>query len=69
MKEMKYEEAMERLEEIVKELENGSLSLEKSIELYEEGTKLSVFCNSCLDKAELKISQFVNVKQDSEEEN
>lgn len=69
MKELTYEKAMERLESIVKELENGSLSLEKSLELYEEGTKLSAFCNACLNDAELKITQFANAKQDDEGEN
>lgn len=69
MKKMTYEKAMERLEEIVKELENGSLALEKSLELYEEGTKLSAFCNSCLNDAELKITQFVNAKKGNEGEN
>ena len=39
MAEMKFEEALKRLEKIVEELENGSLSLDESLEKYEEGIK------------------------------
>lgn len=55
---MTYEAAINRLEEIVLKLEDGTLPLKESLELFEEGTKLSTFCNSYLDAAELKISQF-----------
>jgi len=68
MKEMTYEKAMERLEEIVKGLENGALPLDKSLELFEEGTRLSTYCNACLNAAELKVTQFID-QQDNEEEN
>ncbi|NCC87232.1 MAG: exodeoxyribonuclease VII small subunit [Clostridia bacterium] len=67
MKDMTYEKAMERLEEIVKELENGALSLDKSLKIFEEGTRLSKYCNDCLNAAELKITQFIG--QDDEGEN
>lgn len=67
MKEMTYEKAMLRLEEIVKSLEDGTLPLDKSLELFEEGTKLSTYCNACLNAAELKITQFATI-DDSEEE-
>lgn len=62
MKDMTYEKAMEKLEEIVTALEDGSLPLDKSIKLFEEGTKLSNFCNKCLDEAELKITKFTDTK-------
>lgn len=54
---MTYEQAMKRLEEIVTLLDDGSLPLEDSIKLFEEGTKLSAFCNKCLEKATLKITE------------
>lgn len=52
-----YEQAMARLEEIVFKLEDGSLSLDESIKLFEESTKLAVFCNDCLEKAKLKVTE------------
>ena len=52
-----YEEAMTRLEKIVSMLENDTLSLDDSLKLFEEGTKLARFCNKTLDEAELKITK------------
>lgn len=60
MKKMTYEEALKKLEEIVKCLEDGSLPLDKSMELFEEGTKLSAFCEKCLNEAEQKIKEVEN---------
>ena len=62
MKKMTYEEALSKLEKIVEKLEEGSLSLDKSMELFEEGTKLSVFCEKCLNEAEQKITQLKEVE-------
>lgn len=50
-----FESAIKRLEEIVAQLESGDLPLEKSLELFEEGIKLSRFCHDQLDKAERKV--------------
>lgn len=50
-----FEAAIKRLEEIVAQLESGDLQLEKSLELFEEGIKLSRFCHSKLDEAERKV--------------
>ena len=52
---MKFEEAMKRLEEIVEKLESGDIELEKSIELYEEGIRLSEFLNTKLEEVKKKI--------------
>ncbi len=58
MKEYKtYEAAKKRLEEIAVKLEDKDISLEKSMELYEEGTKLVAVCYEKLSAAELKFSQ------------
>ena len=54
---MTYEQAMARLEEIVEKLDDGSLPLDESIKLFEESTKLAVFCNTSLEKAKLKITE------------
>lgn len=51
-----YEEAMARLEEIVKTLESGQGSLEEMIGLYEEGMRLHDVCASLLDGYEQKLT-------------
>jgi len=59
MPEKKFEEAMQRLEEIVQSLDSGDLPLEESLKIFEEGMKLVGFCNSKLDEAEKKVSLLV----------
>jgi exodeoxyribonuclease VII small subunit len=54
-KEPTFEEAMGRLEEIVKELEEAELPLEKSLEVFEEGVKLSRLLEGKLNEAEQKV--------------
>jgi exodeoxyribonuclease VII small subunit len=56
---MTFEGAMTRLDEIVKILEEGNVPLEKSIKLFEEGTKLAAQCNSLLENAELKVTELM----------
>ncbi len=51
-----FEEAMEQLENIVKELESGRLPLEKAIKKFEQGMKYSSVCHDILDETETKIS-------------
>ncbi|MBQ3928845.1 MAG: exodeoxyribonuclease VII small subunit [Clostridia bacterium] len=55
-KKFDYEQSVLRLEEIVTLLEKGELSLEESMRLFEEGTKLSAACYDILNKAEQKIT-------------
>ncbi len=55
MEEMKFEEAVSRLEKIVQQLEEGEKSLEGSLKLFEEGIKLSKFCSGKLEEAKKKI--------------
>lgn len=55
-KEMTYEKAMSRLEEIVSLLEKSEISLDESMKLFEEGTKLTAFCSKKLSEAEQKIT-------------
>lgn len=54
-----FEAGLERLEQIVKELEQGDLALEKSLELFEEGMKLSGLCRKQLEEAESKVELLV----------
>ncbi|MGN0534844.1 MAG: exodeoxyribonuclease VII small subunit [Eubacterium sp.] len=55
--EMTYEKAIERLEEIVSLLEKNEVSLDESMKLFEEGTKLSRFCAEKLKNAQQKITE------------
>ena len=50
-----FEEALETLETLVTEIEEGKVSLEESIEKYAEGTQLVTRCRAILDRAEKKI--------------
>lgn len=56
---LSFEDAYAKLEKIVEQLETSSLPLEESLALFEEGQKLSAYCQQLLDKAELRVSQLV----------
>lgn len=55
----KFEDAMQRLEQIVQSLESGELSLEDSIKAFEEGMKLAKFCSGKLEEAEKKVTMLI----------
>jgi exodeoxyribonuclease VII small subunit len=55
IEEVGLEDALEELERIVSELEEGKMSLEKSLELYERGMRLVRVCNLRLDSAQRRI--------------
>jgi len=61
-KEVKFEAALEKLEEIVDKLESGDIGLDESIKQYEEGMKLLKFCTAKLDEVEKKIEILVKDK-------
>lgn len=50
-----FEKAMARLEQIVGMLESGRCTLDESLKLFEEGTKLTAYCSKMLKNAEQKI--------------
>ena len=50
-----FEKAMTRLEQIVAALESGRCTLDDSLKLFEEGTKLTAYCSRLLKEAEQKI--------------
>lgn len=52
-----FEASYKRLEETVARLENGNLSLEESLSLYEEGMKLAKRCQELLGEAELRVTR------------
>ena len=77
-KELKFEDGLKRLEEIVAKLESGNLSLDDSLKLFEEGVKLVHFCNERLAEAQQKVELLTKDQAgnvigsqpfDSEEEN
>ena len=57
--EIKFETAMLKLEEMVRSLESEELELEESIKLFEEGIKLSVYCQQELERADGRIQQLL----------
>lgn len=63
-----FEEALGRLEEIVRLLENGEIPLDKSLELFEEGVNLVKLCGSKLDEAEQKIAILIKKEDGTYEE-
>ena len=65
---MTFEKSMERLEEIVRLLENGQVPLDESLKLFEEGTKLAADCTSALEKAEAKITVLTERQEEQHEE-
>ena len=53
---MSFENAMKQLEQIVQELESGDLPLEKALQKFEDGMKLSRFCSEKLEETEKRVS-------------
>jgi exodeoxyribonuclease VII small subunit len=58
----KFETSLKKLEEIVRRLEGGSLSLEDSLKAFEEGVKHSSFCANKLDEAERRVEVLLKRK-------
>ncbi len=57
---MSFEEQILKLEDTVRKLESGDISLDESLALFEEGVKLAKSCQEQLDKAEKKVKILVN---------
>ena len=55
MKKKSFEEALAKLEQITKELEEGNLPLEESLKYFDEGVKLAEYCNSKLNDSQKKV--------------
>ncbi len=58
-KSVDFEEALDQLEELVEDMENGDLSLEESLKAFEQGIKLTRECQTALSKAEQKVQMLV----------
>lgn len=63
---MKFEEALQRLEKTVEQLEAGDVALEQALELFETGITMSRLCAKQLDEAEQRIDVLLNVSEDGE---
>jgi len=61
--ELKFEEALARLEEVVHRLEEGDLSLDEALNLHEEGVALSKICSKKLDEAQRRIEILTKDKE------
>ena len=55
-----FEENMQRLEQIVHTMERGEISLEESLKLFQEGTKLVENCGKLLDEAEMIVTKIAS---------
>jgi len=62
-KEPRFEDALERLEKIVQEMESGDLPLEEILKKYEEGSKLMQVCTAKLNEAEKRIEILMKDKE------
>ncbi len=60
--EIKFEEGLKRLEEIVAKLESGEASLEEAISLYEEGIKLARALKSKLEEIEMRVEKLMETE-------
>ncbi len=60
-----FETALKSLEEIVSQLEGGDLTLDRSLELFEQGVKISRFCNVKLEEAERKVETLMKTADGS----
>lgn len=56
MAEKKFEQYMERLDQIVRTMESGEGNLDETLALYEEGVNISKICNKMLDEAQQKVT-------------
>lgn len=56
---MTFEESLKRLEEITKKLEMGNISLDESVALFEEGSRLKKHCETLLKEAQLKVEKII----------
>ncbi len=66
--ELSFEQAIGRIDEIVKALEKGDAPLEESLTLFEEGTALIKRCSKQLDEAEQKVAALRKGEDGSPEE-
>ena len=62
---MTFEQAMARLEQIVRAMERGDVALDESLKLFQEGTELVRNCNQLLDDAQLQVKKIMTAPDGS----
>ena len=63
---MGFEETLAKLEEVVDRLEGGAtLTLDGSLQAFEEGIRLARLCRQKLDSAELRVQQLIEIDEDT----
>lgn len=67
-KQLKFQEAMKRLDAIVNQLNDQDLELETAMDLFEEGLMLSKQCSRQLEAFETKVNQLMEVQEETHEE-
>ena len=60
---LSFEAALEKLETIVRALENGHVSLNESVKYYEEGSKLMKYCEKKLTDARMKVEKISGIQE------
>lgn len=60
LEKLKFEEAMQQLEQIVAQLEQGDVPLEEALEQFQKGVALSKLCKDKLENAETTLTKIVN---------
>jgi len=63
MAEEKFEEALEKLEELVRKMESGDLTLDESLKAFEEGIRLSRLCAQKIDEAERRVETLIKTQE------
>lgn len=63
-----FEEMMQELENIVQKLDNETVSLEESLDLYQRGMKLSTACDTTLKDAEKKVNKLMQEEAEDKED-
>ncbi len=63
MAEMKFEDALKKLEKIIEEMERGDMSLDEALKKYQEGLELSRVCSQRLESAKKKIDVLTKNKK------
>ena len=66
-KEIKFEEKLQNLEEIVKELEQGNVDLDDAINKYTEAMKIAKECSDKLDNATKAVNKILNENKELED--
>lgn len=66
-KSLKYEQALDQVEQIIDQIESGEVGLEQAIEQSREGMKLIQHCRGILDRAEKQIAELLDAEEDGED--